>query len=156
MSKIIITEKESGKQIIVDSVLQASEYTGVDRRKIAKALSDPFNWVHQDDPKRRVLSNGNVSYKRQGCAFDFNRVSEEDYAIELWPVDDFHDSQKFKSMYKAAKFLGVSRVFLYRLKEKATIGEVMHDPVRDPEGYEWLIVFNEPTQEVPDNFKHHK
>ena len=152
--KIRVIEKESNKEMIFDSVLSASEFTGIDRRKITKAIADPFNWVHQKGIQR-VKSDGTISVKRGGCPYDFYKV-EGEHSVELWPVDDFHDSQKFDSLYKAAQYLGVSKMTLHRIRQKSKIGEPYSVPIVDKEGYSWLIIFNKDIQDVPEEFKHSK
>lgn len=152
MSHILVTDKYSGRQVQFDTIVAAADFTGIDRRVIAKALADPFHWIHQVGPRKN--KDGTYSMKKKSCAFDFEKI-DETYSVELWPVDEFHSPQKFSSMYSASKFLGVSRRHLYRLRTKATLGEAYSVPVKDKEGYEWYIVFNEPAHKVPDNFKHH-
>jgi len=134
------TDKYSGLQRDFDSVRAASDFTGVDRRIIAKALSDPFNWVHQYGPRK--LADGSLSVKRKACPFDFEYVGDVKSPIELWPVDDTLESKRIKSMTALAKFLGIRKQTLYNLRKKCRVGEPYSETVTDVEGNEWLVVFN--------------
>lgn len=154
MSKIIATEKSSQKQMEFDTIQAAAEATGVDRRLISRAVADPFHWVHQDG--LRQLKDGTYSVKRQGCKWDFWKEPDKIIA-ELWPADGSNiGHQSFTSMIKLAEFLGIHKVQLYRLRKTATVGEPLPDKVTCKEGYEWLLVFLVPVQDVPNKLKNSK
>lgn len=150
MSKIIATEKRSQKKIEFNTLVEAEEATGVDRRIISRALADPFHWVHQAGP--RTLKDGTYSVHRKSCEWDFWREQKPPIA-ELWPRDTEMKHKEFRSMYELSKFLCMSRVQLYRMRKSTNIGEVCERVVTDKEGYEWYLVFNASIQDTPERLK---
>jgi len=148
--QIKVIRKNDNSEVVVNSIAEAVELTGLSEGTVRGSLDNPFHYSHMNNVEPPVTARGTLRKRVLTCAYEFEYI----YPTVVSLVSTVDGTKcDYSSHHKAIASLGVGKSTYYRVIGTCSkLGEPCELTITDKSGTEWLVVLYKEKEAVPEQF----